>query len=171
HGGRVRHRLGGGVLDDRTGGGMVVSAAPARWALAVHGGAGAAREGRIEAGREASIRAVLAAVLDAGARALAGGASALDVVEEAVRALEDSPFFNAGRGSVRTSADTVELEASIMDGVTRKAGAVAVVRNVRNPITLARRVVETTPHVFIAGDGALEIARVHGLELADDDYF
>src|SRR5690606_191563 len=101
----------------------------------------------------------LAAVLDAGARALAAGAPALDVVEQAVRALEDSPFFNAGRGSVRTSAGTVELEASIMDGPTRKAGAVAVVRRVKNPITLARRVMESTPHVYLAGDGALAFAR------------
>jgi beta-aspartyl-peptidase (threonine type) len=156
---------------------VVVSAAPppslpnSRWALAVHGGAGAAREARIEAGREASIRAALAAVLDAGARALAAGASALDVVEQAVRALEDSPLFNAGRGAVRTAADTVELEASIMDGRTQRAGAVAVVRNVKNPITLARRVMDETPHVFLAGEGALAFARAQRLELEDDDYF
>lgn len=139
------------------------------WALAVHGGAGSAAELRAE--DEPSIRAALNEVLEAGARLLAAGGTSLDVVEDAVRRLEDSPLFNAGRGAVFNEVGAHELEASIMAGQTLGAGAVAGVASVRNPILLARQIMEHSPHVYLQGDGALAFARERGLELAAPDYF
>lgn len=141
------------------------------WALAIHGGAGA---GSQEAGaeeREAQIRAALAEVLDAGARRLAGGAAALDAVEDAVKRLEDSPLFNAGKGSVFNERGEHELDASIMDGASLRVGAVAGLRTVKNPIVLARLVLEHSPHVFLIGEGALAFAERHRVELVDQAYF
>src|SRR6059058_1309296 len=128
----------------------------------VHGGAGAdPAEGRDE------LRGgVRAAVLE-GWRVLAVGGRALDAVEAAVRALEDHPRFNAGRGSVLTSAGTVEMDASIMEGDRLRCGAVAAVSRIANPITLARRVMQETPHVLLAGEGALAFARAQGLPECD----
>jgi len=141
------------------------------WALAIHGGAGAARREADAEARAAEIRAVLAAVLDAGARLLSAGGTALDAVEEAVVRLEDSPLFNAGRGAVLNERREAELDASIMDGTSLEAGAVAAVRTVKNPIRLARLVLERSPHVFVAGDGAEGFADRHGLERVDPAYF
>ncbi len=131
--------------------------------LIVHGGAGTIPEDRHEAALEGCRRAA-----QVGWSVLAAGGSALDAVEAAVRVLEDDPTFNAGRGSVMTLVGTVEMDALIMDGATLRAGAVAAVRRVRNPITLARAVMERTPHVLLVGAGAEALAELLGLPLADD---
>lgn len=131
--------------------------------LIVHGGAGTIPEERHAAAIEGCRRAA-----QAGWSVLAAGGSALDAVEAAVRALEDDPTFNAGRGSVMTRAGTVEMDALIMDGATLRAGAVAAVRRVRNPITLARAVMERTPHVLLIGASAEALAELLQLPMADD---
>jgi beta-aspartyl-peptidase (threonine type) len=131
-------------------------------ALIVHGGAGAQPTDGPEELRQGMLEAV-----EAGWRALAGGGRALDAVEAAVRALEDHPRFNAGRGSVLTAAGTVEMDASIMEGDGLRNGAVAAVSSVRNPITLARRILEDGRHSLFAGPGALEQARRLGVPLCD----
>ena len=113
----------------------------------------------------------LRAALDAGAEVLTQGGAALDAVEASVRVLEDDPCFNAGRGSVLTSEGYVELDAAIMDGATRRAGAVAGLKTTRAPITLARRLMEQGPHVFLSGPGADEFARDAGIEQVDNDWF
>lgn len=130
-------------------------------ALIVHGGAGADPGGREE------LRDGLRDAVGAGWRALAEGGTALDAVEAAVRALEDNPRFNAGRGSVLTAAGTVETDASIMEGDRLRNGAVAAVSGVRNPITLARRILESGRHSLFAGPGALDRARELGVPLCD----
>ena len=141
------------------------------WALAIHGGAGSARDDGLDSAREQAIGEALAAALARGAKALANGVSSLDVVEQAVRALEDSPLFNAGRGAVFNSRGEHELEASIMSGRTMAAGAVAAVSGIANPVTLARWVMERTPHVFLQGDGALAFAESQGIRLEPPEYF
>ena len=113
----------------------------------------------------------LAAALAAGGAVLAGGGSALDAVEAAVVALEDDPLFNAGRGSVFTFDGTIELDASIMDGAGRAAGAVTGLTTVRNPVRLARAVMEHSPHVFLGGAGAEAFARGRGVETVDPAWF
>ena len=115
--------------------------------------------------------AALAAALDAGGAILQGGGASLDAVEAAVVALEDDPRFNAGRGAVFSYAGVNELDASIMDGATRAAGAVTALRHVRNPVRLARAVMDHSPHVFLGGSGAEEFAREQGLELVAADWF
>jgi beta-aspartyl-peptidase (threonine type) len=130
-------------------------------ALIVHGGAGADPGGREE------LRDGMREAVGAGWRALAEGGTALDAVEAAVRALEDHPRFNAGRGSVLTAAGTVETDASIMEGDRLRNGAVAAVSGVRNPITLARRILESGRHSLFAGPGALARARELGVPLCD----
>ncbi|MBV8911241.1 MAG: isoaspartyl peptidase/L-asparaginase [Gammaproteobacteria bacterium] len=142
-----------------------------RWALAIHGGAGAmAREAMSDA-RQAADKASLEAALDAGTALLAAGGSALDAVEAAVVVLEDDSRFNAGRGSVFSYNGVNELDASIMDGRNRAAGAVTSLRHVKNPVKLARAVMEHSPHVFLGGSGAEEFAREQGLELVEADWF
>ena len=141
------------------------------WSLAIHGGAGSASDDGLDRAREKAIRDTLTRVLESGAKALAAGAASLDVVEDAVRQLEDSPFFNAGKGAVFNARGEHELEASIMDGRTLQAGAVANVRGIKNPVTLARWVMERSPHVFLQGEGAVEFAQSHGMELVAPDYF
>ncbi len=120
---------------------------------------------------DAAARAALAAALDAGAAVLAAGGSALDVVEAAVAYLEDAPEFNAGRGAVFTAEGTVELDAAIMDGSDRRAGAVARVTRTRHPVSLARAVLAETPHVMLAGVGADAFALTTGLEQVDPAWF
>jgi L-asparaginase / beta-aspartyl-peptidase len=110
-------------------------------------------------------------VLDAGAAVLAAGGGALDAVETAVALLEDEPLFNSGRGAVFTTDGGIELDAAIMDGHTLAAGAVACVRTVRNPVRLARAVLEHSPHVLLAGDGAEAFAREQGFAPVDAGYF
>jgi beta-aspartyl-peptidase (threonine type) len=141
------------------------------WRLVIHGGAGVIERARMSPEEDAAIRAALNRSLDAGSAVLARGGSAVDAVEAAVRVLEDDPHFNAGRGSVLTYEGNVEMDASIMDGSNRNAGAVTGVSTTRNPITLARRVMEHSPHVFLSGDGADEFARAQGLPQEPQDYF
>lgn len=123
-------------------------------ALVIHGGAGVIERERLDADAERAIRADLDAALDAGQDLLSRGGSALDAVEAAVRALEDSPRFNAGRGSVYDAGGRHELDASVMEGHTRRAGAVAGVSTIRNPVSLARAVMEHSQHVLLVGAGA-----------------
>jgi isoaspartyl peptidase/L-asparaginase-like protein (Ntn-hydrolase superfamily) len=132
--------------------------------LVVHGGAGQARPG--EPG-EQGMRQALRVCLEEGRRRLAEGASALDAVEGAVRRLEAHALFNAGRGSVLTSEGTVEMDACIMHGAERRAGAVCSVRRLAHPVSAARLVMERSRHVLLAGDGAEAFARAHGAETAD----
>jgi L-asparaginase / beta-aspartyl-peptidase len=120
---------------------------------------------------QSEYEAGLAAALDAGVAILVAGGSALDAVEAAVVALEDDPHFNAGRGSVFTHDGAIELDASIMDGRERAAGAVTGLTTVRNPVRLARAVMEHSPHVFLGGDGAEAFARERGLETVDPEWF
>jgi beta-aspartyl-peptidase (threonine type) len=121
--------------------------------------------------REAAYRQALSAVLDAGADILRKGGSALDAVESTIRLMEDDPLFNAGRGAVFTAIGRNELDASIMDGATLNAGAVAGVTRARHPITVARAVMQSSPHVMLAGEGADAFAREQNLELVDPSFF
>lgn len=141
------------------------------WRLVIHGGAGVIERSRLTPEKDREIRAALDRSLQAGERVLAGGGSALDAVEASVRVLEDDPNFNAGRGAVFTYEGKNELDASIMDGRDRSAGAVAGVTATKNPISLARRVMEQSPHVMLIGDGADLFSREQGLEQVDPDYF
>jgi L-asparaginase / beta-aspartyl-peptidase len=138
-------------------------------AIVIHGGAGvvARSEGDVE---HASERAELIRIRDEAWTRLSRGASALDVVEAAVVALEECPLFNAGKGAVLGANGNVELDAAIMDGANRQAGAVAVVDRIRNPIRAARRVLGSQ-HVLLAAHGAHELAREHGLELVEPSWF
>jgi beta-aspartyl-peptidase (threonine type) len=148
-----------------------LQAQAADWALAIHGGAGVIERAKMDPATEASVRADLAKALEAGSAVLRAGGSALDAVEAAVITLEESPHFNAGKGAVFTWDDKHELDASIMDGRTRAAGAVAGVTRTRNPIKLARRVMEQSPHVLLAGRGADQFSRDQGLEPVPNRWF
>jgi len=141
------------------------------WRLVIHGGAGAMRPKHGDADHEQTAREGLRAALEAGASILESGGSSLDAVEASVRVLEDDPCFNAGRGSVLTSEGCVELDAAIMDGRDRRAGAVAGLRKTRAPISLARRLMEQGPHVFLSGRGADEFAREAEIEQVDNSWF
>lgn len=139
--------------------------------IAIHGGAGTIVRASMAPDAEARYHAELRAVLVAAQRVLADGGSALDAVTQAVRLLEDCPLFNAGHGSVFTSAGTHELDASIMDGRTLEAGAVSCVKRVRNPIVAARHVLEYSEHVMFTAEGAEAFAQAQGLEFVDPSYF
>ena len=141
------------------------------WRLVIHGGAGALERGRIAPEEDAAIRRSLEAALEAGAAILAAGGGALDAVEASVRALEDDPHFNAGRGSVLTYQGMIELDAAIMDGRDRAAGAVTGATATRNPIRLARAVMEDSPHVMLSREGADEFSRLQDLDQAPPEYF
>jgi L-asparaginase / beta-aspartyl-peptidase len=139
--------------------------------VAIHGGAGTILRQAMNTETEAQYRAELNAILTAAQRLLAEGASALDAVTAGVRMLEDCPLFNAGRGAVYTAEGKHELDAAIMDGSTLAAGAVCGVTRLRNPVLVARRVLEAGEHVMLAGAGAEAFAIAQGLELAEPDYF
>ena len=141
------------------------------WALAIHGGAGVIQRGDLTPEKEAAYRAGLDAAMAAGQKVLAGGGSSLDAVEATIRVLEDNPLFNAGRGAVFTAEGRNELDASIMDGASRKAGAVAGVTRTRNPISLARAVMERSRHVMLAREGADQFSLEQGLPQAPPEYF
>ena len=136
-------------------------------ALAIHGGAGLIRRASLSAEREAASRASLLRIVTAGHGLLARGATAHEAVIEAVRLLEDDPLFNAGHGAVLASDGSVELDAAVMEGTERRAGAVAAVSGVRNPVRLADRVLRDTPHVLLAGPGAQALAQELGEALVD----
>jgi beta-aspartyl-peptidase (threonine type) len=140
-------------------------------ALAIQGGAGTIRRAEMTIEREAAYREGLRQALAQGWEVLSAGGSALDTVEAAVRALEDIPLFNAGRGAVFTHDERHEMDAAIMSGEDLRAGAVAAVEGVKHAITLARRVMEQTEHVLLCGSGAEEFAREVGCEFAPPEYF
>ena len=142
-----------------------------KFSLAIHGGAGTISPEQITPAIERELRAGLQQSLDVGRAILQNGGSSLDAVVAAVRVLEDDPLFNAGRGAVFTSAGTHEMDAAIMDGRTLMAGAVGAVAQLKNPIVLARAVMEKSPHAMLAGKGAEDFARELGLEIADEKYF
>jgi beta-aspartyl-peptidase (threonine type) len=121
--------------------------------------------------KEAAYTAALKAALDAGHAVLANGGTALDAVEQTVIALEDSPLFNAGRGSVFTNDGQNEMDASIMEGAGREAGAVSMLKGVRNPISLARLVMEKSGHVMLAGEGAMKFAEAMQVRMEPKEYF
>ena len=141
------------------------------WKLVIHGGAGVIKQSNITPEKEREIRVGLDKALAAGSGILAAGGSALDAVEATVKILEDDPNFNAGRGSVFTYNGHIELDASIMDGRTRAAGAIAGATRTRNPISLARAVMEKSEHVLLSREGADEFSRQQGLEQVERDYF
>ena len=145
--------------------------ADAEFVLAVHGGAGTPSPEAMRPGREREIHAGLRRALAAGCDVLSASGSALDAVTASVAALEDDPLFNAGRGAVYTAAGTHEMDAAVMDGRDRRAGAVAGICGPKNPVLAARAVMESSPHVFLAGDGAMEFCRAQGLEFAAPEYF
>ena len=142
-----------------------------RAVLVVHGGAGTIDPGKITPELEKQYHAALSRALEAGYKILNTGGTSLDAVEAAICVMEDDPLFNAGRGAVFTSDGHNEMDASIMDGSNRKAGAVASVRGIKNPIKAARLVMEKTSHVMLVGDGAVQFAREQGIEFADSAYF
>lgn len=144
--------------------------APA-WGIAMHGGARNLAPGDYSDEELAVMRREIARALSAGHRVLAGGGTSLDAVQAAVVVLEDSPWYNAGRGAVFTNDGRNELDASLMDGRTLRAGAVAALHHVKNPIVLARAVMEKSAHVMMVGDGAEVFAREQDLELVDERYF
>lgn len=142
-----------------------------RLGFVIHGGAGVIRRGSLTPEREKEYRAKLEEALLAGYKALQEGKSSLDAVETAIRIMEDSPLFNAGKGAVFTADGKNELDSSIMDGKTLAAGAAAGLRHVKNPITLARAVMEKSPHVMMTGDGAEKFAKEKGIDIVDEKYF
>ena len=139
--------------------------------LAIHGGAGALPRSDMTPERAAEFHAALRHALLAGQRVLAAGGPAMDAVETTVIWLEDCPLFNAGRGSAFTRDGHVEMEASIMDGATQRVGAATLLRRVRNPVRLARRVMQHTPHITLAGEAAERFAIAQGLPVESADYF
>ena len=141
------------------------------WKLVIHGGAGAMRPVHGDEDHEERARQGLRNALEAGSAILKNGGSAVDAVEAAVRVLEDDPCFNAGRGSTLNAQGIVELDAAIMDGENRRAGAVAGVRTTRAPISLARTLMERGPHVFLSYEGADRLAIEVGLEQVDNSWF
>jgi L-asparaginase / beta-aspartyl-peptidase len=159
------------VSQDQPIGDQPVPAAPPRFALAIHGGAGTIDQGTTPPEVRQQYLDALARVLTHGQERLQAGAAALDVVEECVRMLEDDPLFNAGRGAVLTAAGTFELDASIMDGRTLACGGVAGISTVRNPISLARLVMERTEHVLLANEGAEAFATAMEVERVDPSWF
>jgi len=144
---------------------------PRPLAIAIHGGAGVIDPAKMTPERAASYRAGLAAALDAGYAILERGGSSVEAVTAAVRTLEDDPQFNAGRGAVLDHEGDAELDAAIMDGHGPRAGAVAGVRHVKNPVELARLVMEKSPHVLLVAEGAEEFALEQGMVLVPRDYF
>lgn len=162
------------------GAGVVITAAAAiaqqtqsahPWAIVVHGGAGVIERTTMDAKTEAAYRASMKQATEAGGKVLDSGGSALDAIEATIHILEDDPLFNAGRGAVFTADGKNELDSAIMDGATLKAGAVAGVTRTRHPISLARAVMDKSPHVMLVGSGADDFAAHVGLEQVDPSFF
>ncbi len=141
------------------------------WSIAIHGGAGTIARDDMTPQQDAAYRAALQSALDAGAQVLREGGSAMDAIQAAIEPMEDDPLFNAGRGAVFTWDGDIELDASIMDGRTRDAGAVAGVTGIRHPIALARKVMSDSPHVMLAGAGAAQFAAEQGLATMPPEWF
>lgn len=141
------------------------------YSIAIHGGAGTLVKGMMTKEKEAAYKNALSEALDTGHKILKSGQSSIEAVTAAVKVLEDSPLFNAGKGSVFTSEGIHEMDASIMDGKTLNAGAVSLVTGIKNPVVLARDVMEHSDHVFLAGIGAMQFAEKMGYKLEDANYF
>jgi L-asparaginase / beta-aspartyl-peptidase len=159
-------------------GGLMIAAATTaqqpgarRWAIVLHGGAGVIERATMSAETEKAYRASMTRATMAGVQVLDKGGSSLDAVEAAIRILEDDPLFNSGRGADFAADGRNELDAAIMDGLSMKAGAVGDVTRTRHPISLARAVMEKSPHVFLVGQGADEFSVYAGLEQVDQSYF
>ncbi len=146
-------------------------AAPRPIAIVVHGGAGDILRKDLAPAEDAAYRETLTQALKEGYSILEKGGAAMDAVVATVRVLEDSPLFNAGKGAVFTRSGRIQLDAAVMDGATRKAGAVGAVEHVKNPISLARLVMERSPHVLLVGAGADEFALEQGMTLVPQSYF
>ncbi len=142
-----------------------------RWSIAIHGGAGTLDPANMTPERRAAYETALQNALDAGSAILAEGGTAMDAVQAAIIPMEDDPLFNAGRGAVFTWEGRNELDASIMDGRDRSAGAVTGVTTIRNPILLADRVRTDSPHVFLMGEGAEQFAAEQDIEIAPPEWF
>lgn len=141
------------------------------YSLVIHGGAGTLVKGLMTAELEAEYKAALQEALNAGYVMLENGGSAMDAVETSVKLLEDTPLFNAGKGAVFTNQGTHEMDSAIMDGSNLKAGAVSLVTGIKNPISLARGVMDKSDHVFLAGEGAMQFAKKNGFDVLPPDYF
>lgn len=139
--------------------------------MVIHGGAGTLVKGLMTAELELKYKETLNSALELGYSMLENGGSAIDAVEIAVKLLEDSPLFNAGKGAVFTNQGTHEMDAAIMDGKELQAGAVTLITGIKNPISLARDVMEKSDHVFLAGEGAMRFAKLQGYVLESPDYF
>ena len=142
-----------------------------KFAIAVHGGAGTILRETMTPEKEKNYKQGLQDAITAGELILQKGGRSLDAVEAAIRCLENNPLFNAGKGAVFTNEGKNEMDASIMDGTDLRAGAVAGVQHIKNPISLARAVMEQSEHVFMAGHGAIEFAKKTNAEFMPDDYF
>src|SRR5688572_17205945 len=141
------------------------------YVLVIHGGAGVINRETMDDKTEDAYRSAMDQALTVGEKILSEGGTSLDAVEAVVSWLEDNPLFNAGKGSVFTYEGRNEMDASIMNGVDLSAGAVGGVMHVKNPIRLARAVMEKSPHVMLVGSGAESFAQLHGIELVDSSYF
>ncbi|MEO5564788.1 MAG: isoaspartyl peptidase/L-asparaginase [Chitinophagaceae bacterium] len=142
-----------------------------KYVLVIHGGAGTILKSQMSAEKEKAYNNALDTALQKGSAILKAGGTALDAVETSIRYMEDNPLFNAGKGAVFTNEGKNELDAAIMDGKTLKAGSVAGVTTIKNPITAARAVMEKSPHVMMAGKGAEQFAKQQGLDIVDPSYF
>jgi len=147
------------------------TAKPRPFTLVIHGGAGVMDRKEMTPEKEAAYHAALEQALRTGHAVLKTNGTSLDAVIAAIKIMEDSPLFNAGKGAVLNADGFVEMDASLMDGVTRKAGAVGGVKHIKNPIELARLVMDKTPHVLLAGDGAETFAKEQGITLMPPEYF
>ncbi len=141
------------------------------FSIAIHGGAGTLVKGLMTPELEQQYKNALDFAKNEGFKVLANGGTSLDAVEVAVKLLEDTPLFNAGKGSVFTAEGTHEMDAAIMDGKTRNAGAVSLVTGIKNPVSLARDVMDNSYHVFLAGEGAMNFANEQGYILENETYF
>jgi len=141
------------------------------FSIAIHGGAGTLVKGMMTPALEANYKSVLKIALEAGYAVLENDGTAIDAVEKAVTVLEDSHLFNAGKGAVFTAEESHEMDASIMDGKTLNAGAVSLISGIKNPISLAKDVMEKSEHVFLAGEGAMQFAKANGYTKEDKTYF
>lgn len=139
--------------------------------LAIHGGAGILVKGMMTPEKETEYKQALEKALSAGYQILETNGSAIDALEASVKELENSHLFNAGKGSVYTASGTHEMDASIMDGSNRNAGAVSIIKGIKNPVTLAKAVMLQSDHVFLASDGAMEFAKNQGFKIEDETYF
>jgi L-asparaginase / beta-aspartyl-peptidase len=142
-----------------------------KYAIAIHGGAGTILRSTMTKEKEAAYKKGLEDAIIAGENILKTGGSSLDAVEAAIRSLEDCPLYNAGRGAVFTHEGKHEMDASIMEGKNLMAGAITGVKNIKNPVSLAKAVMQRSEHVFLAGEGAMEFAKKMNSEFMPDDYF